>query len=112
MVKKRTSTAGNSVNVVLEKAEEIRKRDSVLQVPEETLQSIKSAQQIREEAQEQREKALIESNKDYYKNKVYFYGGLFGTILVLWLGFRYFKSKKPPAFLVEELVNSVVAIPK
>lgn len=109
MSKKRSSSSGKSVPVVLEKGEE-KPKTSVLQVPPETLQAIKNASQLEEETLENESKHQIQANRDYYRNKALFYVGVFGTVGALLLLFRYFKRSAPPAAYVEDLVNGTLSV--
>lgn len=110
MVKKKTSSTGNSVNVVLEKAENTTKKQPVLQVDPGLLNSLKSGQQLEEERKAAELASEEKVKHDYYKNKVLYYGGLFGTVLVMWLAFRYYKTAKPTGAVLQEVVNGVVQI--
>lgn len=108
MVKKKSSSSGNSVNVVLEKAENSTKKEPILQVSPDILQSLKSGQQLEAERLEE-ELALAEKTKrDYYKNKALYYSGLFGAVLVMWLAFRYYKTPKPTGAVLHEVINNIV----
>ena len=109
MSKKRSSSSGKSVPLVLEKGEE-KPKTSVLQVPPETLQAIKSASQLEDETLENESKYQIQVNRDYYRNKALFYAGVFGAVGVAWLVFRYFKSSPPPSAYVEDLVNGTLTV--
>jgi len=107
MVKKKSSSSGNSVNVVLEKAENFAKKEPVLQVDPEILQSLKSEQQLEAERREEELQLAEKTKRDYYKNKVLYYTGLFGAVLVMWLAFRYYRTAKPAGAILHEVINNV-----
>ena len=110
MTKKRATVTGNSVPVQLEKATELSKREPILQVDPSVLEGIKSSQDIALEQQQAELKAMEHDNHVYYRNKAYYYAGVFGVVILMWLGFRYFKVPKPTGPILEEIVNTTVSI--
>lgn len=108
MTKKRSAVAVNSVPVQLEKATEFEKRDPILQVHPEVLDVLKSSQQISDDQEQQALEAKALSQRIYYRNKLYYYGGLFGALVVLWFGVRYFRAPKPSGAVLQEVINAVV----
>lgn len=108
MTKKRKESAGNSVNTVLEKAQENPKA-SILQVSEELLDGLKNETQLSLEEQRAREKLKLQIQREYYKNKALFYVGVVGAALGMFFIFRYFKSP-PPKNIPSEVLNGIVSI--
>lgn len=107
MVKKRKESTGNSVPVVLEKAEENLKQ-SVLQVNPELLQGLKNSDQLAKDQEAYRKELEELSQKDYYKNKALFYTGVIGAVIGMFFIFRYMKS--PPKKLSADVLNGVVSL--
>lgn len=113
MPKKRKEAPGNSVPVVLEKATEFPKNTPVLQVAPELLKSIKSESQIIADQEKMLHEESELAMKAYYKNKALYYSGIFASVAVLWLAFRYFKRPKIPVSVMGDILNgSVDIVPK
>lgn len=110
MVKKTKTSSGNSVPVQIEKGSEKKQNAPIAQVNEEIVHGIKNAQQLYDEQQQQALENIERQRKDRFKQKTLFYAGLFGSLFLLWLGFRYFKTPAVHPAIMEELVNSSVSI--
>jgi hypothetical protein len=110
MAKKRTSVAPNSVPVQLEKATEFDKKEPVLQVNPQILSALKSSQQLSEEQERQSREEAVTAKVAYYRKKAYFYGGLFGMVALMWLGFRYFKIPKPSGAILNDVLNGTTSL--
>lgn len=110
MPKPKKSKPGDSVQVDLEKAEEMRPR-AVAQVPDEIIASIKPLQQLEEDQERAAQDKQLERERAATRNKALFYAGVFLSVGVCYLAHRYlFSSPKPDPNLLEELVNETIPL--
>lgn len=96
-----------SVKVTLEKAEEDNSAKAY--VPPEILESIKSRDQMEEDAIRERAALQKQAVTSQLKTRLLFYGGIFASVSALFLLFRFCKVK-PQAKFVPELINGAAQL--
>jgi len=91
---------------------ETEPKTSILNGPPEFLDAIKPIGQRKQEEQEQRLEEAMAARSKARSDRLWFYLGVFGTIVVLFMGVRYFRTKPDTKHIIETANNVVSLVPK